>query len=335
MDKGAKKKMPKPAKVLIVVIASIVIALFLIIAIVNIVVHTMYSQYYADSTREFRIPGNDSGFVVQDIDYVDSADAWMFSGYMNDSSASPVYIMGNGDEEDPKRITVNEPDGTLYTGHGGGITSNDYYAFLTCEEGYLIFRLSDVLNAGNGSNVQAIDRVELDFAPAFLNMQDGVLYTGNFYSAGDYETPDEHHVTTPAGEFNQAVMYAYPADTAWTYGVSRQASVVYSIPDHVQGICILPNGDFVFSTSYGLSTSELLVFSEPEISTGSTFTVDGRDVPLMFFDSDNLIDTVEAPPMSEGIVFYDGKVYVSNEASSDKYIFGKLYDDGFVRALEL
>ena len=48
-------------------------------------------------------------------------------------------------------------------------------------------------------------------------------------------------------------------------------------------------------------------------------------MPLYYFDSTNLVSDLSAPPMSEGIEYHDGRIYISEEAASNKYIFGKLY----------
>lgn len=37
--------------------------------------------------------------------------------------------------------------------------------------------------------------------------------------------------------------------------------------------------------------------------------------------------------MSEGIEYHDGRIYISEEAASNKYIFGKLYGAGVVYSL--
>ena len=49
----------------------------------------------------------------------------------------------------------------------------------------------------------------------------------------------------------------------------------------------------------------------------------GVSVPLYVIDSKTLVDTIEAPPMAEEIVYLDGKIWIMNESASNKYIFGK------------
>ena len=101
----------------------------------------------------------------------------------------------------------------------------------------------------------------------------------------------------------------------------------------------------MLSTSYGFAASHLLTYQiSPENmfdaaranangDAALTFFVDGRSVPLFFLDSTNLVSDLEAPPMTEGIEYHDGRVYISEESASNKYIFGKLYGAGDVFSL--
>lgn len=47
-------------------------------------------------------------------------------------------------------------------------------------------------------------------------------------------------------------------------------------------------------------------------------------MPLYYLDSDNLTETVVMPPMSEELVYRDGRVQVMYESACNKYIYGKL-----------
>ena len=53
-------------------------------------------------------------------------------------------------------------------------------------------------------------------------------------------------------------------------------------------------------------------------------TVSGISIPLYELDSASLIKDYKFAPMSEEIVFVDGKLYTMCESASDKYIFGNL-----------
>lgn len=357
------------AKKIVLRTLGIVAGLILVVLIgFNIYIRTTYSVFYSQATEEFEIPGIHAGFVCQDLDYYDGADCWFFSGYAAGEGASPLYRR-NADGSSVE-FFAQLPDGSPYTGHGSGITTSHDYAFLTCDSGYLVFPVSDLVNVGAGGVVTAIDQVDLELTPAFMNIENDTLYVGTFHLLPEYEAPGHHHLFTPDGSENAGMMLAYPADAHGRYGFASQADRAYSLPDKVQGMSVLPNGDIVLSTSYGFNASHLLTYrvlgqEVPAVASGTadeaiassnandssmsaassspapssaatspyTFFVDGRSVPLFFLDSTNLVSDIEAPPMTEGIEFHNGSIWVSEESASNKYLFGKLYGAGDVFTL--
>ena len=207
--------------------------------------------------------------------------------------------------------------------------------FLTVDDGYVVLRLAEVLSCGDGETVRAFAHVPVELAPAFMIVQDGVLYVGEFYYPVSFETPENHWVTTPDGTRNHAMMYAYPADAHGRFGFAAQASRAYSIPSKVQGMCLADDGRMVLSRSYGLGDADLAVYDTTRFGDDGTFFVDGRDVPLTCLDGHALDRYLRVPPMAEGIDTHDGQVFLANEAASDRYVIGKFYRGGAVYSLEI
>lgn len=331
MEAAAKKRHP-----LRIVAWALGIALALAVTAVvalNIYVRVAFGPFYDQAERVFDIPGVNAGFVCQDLDHLETTDAWLFSGYMADHSPSPLYRRDA--DGAVARLTVALPDGDVYAGHGSAITSTDQYAYLACEGGYLVLDAEEVASAADGQVLGALAKVELDFSPAFMNIEGDTLLVGEFYYPGDYETPDEHHILTADGTENPAIMYAYALDGGAPFGVAPAAERVYSIPGMIQGVCTAGAGRLVLSQSYGLATSHLLAYDMTELAAEGTFAADGEEVPLYCLDGRSLVEDVEAPPMAEGIESFEGRVYVSDESASNKYIFGKLYGAGAVYALDM
>lgn len=368
------------AKKIILWALGIIVGLIVVVVVgFNIYIRATYASFYDRATEEFEIPGIHAGFICQDLDHYDEADCWFFSGYAAGDGASPLYRRDA--DGSSVEFFAQLPDGSPYTDHGSGITSTSEYVFLTCDSGYLVFDAAAFAQASAGDQVRALDRIDLELTPAFLNIENDTLYAGTFHLLPNYEAPDHHHLITPDGTQNAGILLAYPAanapaaadadssasvvtdspDAASTvanaarYGFSAQAACAVSLPDKVQGVCVLPDGDITLSTSYGFNTSHLLTYRVPteqmfaaaralsasqddpssvdDSPTASTFTVDGRSVPLYFLDSTNLVSDLEAPPMTEGIEFHDGCIWVSEESASNKYLFGKLYGAGDVFSL--
>lgn len=323
--------LPRLAKIALIVVGSIIGILIIAIIVVNVFVRTTYADFYNQAEDEFPIPGIDSGFIPQDIDYYDLGETWLYSGYMADGSPSPIfkqYVDGT-----ITKIFVKDPDGNIYDGHGSAITSNDNFIYLTCENGYLVFNAFDFISLGAGQAANAVKKVGLDFSPAFMNIENDELYLGNFYHPEAYETPDEHHIDTPDGSLNQAIMYVYGSNSQFQYGFSNTPVRAYSIPDRVQGVCVTPNEKLIFSTSYGLASSHILVYDTQGMKPDDYFTTSTGDVPLFILDSRTQIEDLEAPPMTEGIETHKDRIYICDESATNKYIFGKLYGAGRVLSI--
>lgn len=318
----------------VAIIATVIIGVVLVALVgINAFVRVAYAPFYDQATREFPIPGVSEGFVPQDLDYLDAADEWLFSGYMAADLPSPVYKRAA--DGSVARLSVELPDGSAYRGHGSAITSTDHFVFLAREQGYLVLDAAEVAKAQDGATVRAVGSVGMDFSPTFMNIEGDVLYAGNFYFPGDYETPAHHHITTADGTENPAILYAYPADEGGAFGFAEKAERAYSIPGLVQGVAVTPDGQMVLSTSYGLRSSHLLAYDMATLAPEGTFTADGQTVPLYALDRRALVGDVEAPPMTEGIESHGGRVYIAEESASGKYLFGRLYGAGYVYAIDL
>lgn len=343
----AASSLPRPARALLIVLAVLVGVLVVAVIGLNIVVRSAFAPFYERAEPAFPIPGVNSGFVCQDLDCLEDGQTWLFSGYQVDSSASPLYRRGA--DGIPHRLLVTLPDGTVYDGHGSAVTSDDGYVYLACEGGYLVLDEAAVTAAGDGTSVPALGSVSLGFSPSFMNIEGEMMYAGVFYHPGDYETPASWHITTPDGTENPSLMFAYPADPSQEWGFALNPANAYSIPGMIQGVCVTADGKLVLSQSFGLATSHLLAYDidalEPD-GTVESAAIDRpaadatapnplADVPLTCLDGRSLVDDVAAPPMTEGIESHEGRVYVSEESASNKYLFGKLYGAGQVYALEL
>lgn len=334
MKKSIDASAPRGLRIALVALGALVAIVIIAVLALNIYVRAAFSSFFEAAEPQFEIPGLASGFVPQDLDHVEADDSWLFSGYMADHSPSPIYRRTAAGET--QTLYVTTPEGAPYDGHGSAITTNEQFAYLACEDGYLVIPLDTLIFAADGDHLQATEMVPLDFSPAFMNIEDGQLYAGNFYYPGDYETPANHHIITPDGTENPAVMYAFPEEPETPGRFSTVPDEVFSIPGMVQGTCLSAEGDIVLSTSFGIAPSHLLAYSVDLAAPDGTFTTnDGNEVPLFCLDSRNQVGDLEGPPMQEGIESHDGRIFTSDESASNKYIFGKLCGAGKVYAVDL
>ena len=110
--------LPRPARALLIVLAALVGLAVVAVLGANAYVRVAFAPFYQQAERAFAIPGVGEGFVCQDLDRLDDG-TWLFSGYMADGSASPLYRLHPDGTSD--RVYLSTPLGR-YDGHGSAVT---------------------------------------------------------------------------------------------------------------------------------------------------------------------------------------------------------------------
>lgn len=280
-----------------------------------------FADFYKRARTEFEIPTR-GGFVGQGLDYLEDEKAFITCGYAaTNGKCSMVYYIDKNGKSTCTRL--KNKDGSNYTGHTGGIAHYKDYIYITGEDGCDVFSLADITE--HKKETVKLGEVKTLLDPAYCNVEGGKFYTGTFYRAGNYETPDWQRITTPNGDKNTAVITVFDIDdnAAESFYISPNPVTAYSTAGLVQGMTFTEN-EIVLSTSYGLAASHLYFYDKDKSSiVAGQLTLNGENVPLYYLDGACLKRTVTAPPMSEEIVYKDGRIYIMTESASSKYIFGK------------
>lgn len=287
-------------------------------------------DYYTASEKAFKIPDCNAGFVAQGISYDTDTSSFFVTGYMNDGSASPIYVV-NAANGNARRVRMLTEDGEPFACHAGGLSVTDQYVYIAggSDGCVYVYDRGEILSAPDDDGVTCLGafRTKLgdgtDIDVAFTTIHDNRLYVGEFYRDPNYPTAKSHKITTRAGDYNQAlaVAYAFSDDESAVFGLSEEPVVAYSLPDLVQGMCF-HNGKIFLSSSYAVAFSTLSVYEEKSLESHGEIA----SIPLYELDSSTLSKSFQLPPMSEEIEFIpgDNRLYVMCESASDKYIFGKL-----------
>ena len=296
------------------------------------------SFFFGGAKTEMAIPGLWKDFVPQGFDKLETGE-YLMSGYAKDGvSPTSVYVV-NGKKK--TRYQLYNQDGSAYTSHAGGITHFNNYVYIANDTHeditYLdMFLLSDLLDGDEKATL--VDSIAVPNRLAYCSVYNGKMYTGAFYREGSvYLTPDAHHLTTPSGETNTALMFVYDLNAETGKFTSETPEMVYSTTSNIQGMCMTDSGKIVLSTSWGLSKSKLYVYdtttSDANVTTYE-FTP-GVNVPLVYLCESNLTQTVVCPPMAEELVYENGRVLILTESASMKYIFGKIMSGNFVHSFPI
>ena len=220
-------------------------------------------DYYRVSKKTFVIPDIHGGFVAQGMCYDEDSSSIFLTGYQNDDQASPIYVKSK-DSDSFKCVRMMMPNGEPSHNHAGGIAVNDDHVFVAggFDHCLYVYSKNDILNAADGANIKCsgtfmAEASDDDYMQiAFTTIHDGMLYLGEFYREQNYQTLPSHKLTTSGGDYNQALVLAYPLDDSAEFGVSSKSEAAYSITDLIQGMCI--GGDKIYlSASYGIGFKQV------------------------------------------------------------------------------
>jgi hypothetical protein len=299
------------------VLLYILIVVIMLLLVLRFGVTALYFDFFNHAKSEYLIPGLASDWVPQGFDYLEAEEVYLMCGYMSDDTSSRVYVrQKNGDTH---YVELLYADGTPYRKHSGGLCANGKFLYIAGDDGVDVFSLSDVLN---GHSAKKLGKILTGHDMAYCSFYNGYLLAGNFYHPETFETPAEHRITTPAGDSNTALMIVFKADENAQFGIDSTPVAAFSTPEKVQGICFTSDDEIVLSTSYSVSSSHLQ-YHRIDINRSATVASCGVEVPLYYLDSSTLTDTVTLPPMSEELVYKDGRVYILCESACNKYIYGK------------
>lgn len=308
-------------------VSGIVVGIILLLAATFIGVWFLWpwhSEFYDNAKAEFVIPGLENKFVPQAFTKVDGENKFIVGGYMSDSTASRFYVV-NGETGNAEKYFTLSVDGKDYVGHACGVASYQNHLW-TCSndgEGGTAYRflLSDVEDAINGSVVEIKDSFKTNNGADNIMVSGNMLWVGEFYREGNYETDESHHKKTRSGETNMAVAFGYELNS------SNENGLQDTIPDKaistrglVQGVAITDDGNIILSTSYSLPASKIYCYKNVLAEEKhSTIMVNETNVDLWFLDGESLVNEISAPAMTEEIVVYNGKLYILNESACKKY----------------
>ena len=322
-DTKKQSKLYKFLKVMIWIMAVFVV----ILLGARLYFRLLVSSYYDNSEKTFEIPDINSGFIAQGLAFDDRSGYFFTTGYMNDGSSSPIYIVDKSTDEYLKRLIMQNPDGTEFYGHAGGITVHGDYIYVagSADHCLYVFSYDEAINAEDNHSLKSLGTFPMpdDMSVAFTYSDSDVIYAGEFYRDPNYSTGESHKMTTSAGDYNQALMFAYrfSDEPDALFGIERAPFECYSITDLVQGMCT-HDGKIFLSTSYGLAFSHIYEYDKPVSSKNVTYG--GTELPLFELDSSCLTKDYKFPPMAEEIVIVDNRLYTMCESASNKYIFGKI-----------
>ena len=305
-------------KILWKVLVAIVGLAILAVAVLNVAKFAIYREYYSMKNDVCVNPGLNDGFACQGIAASEENDVILVSGYMQDHSASRIYVVDSSDNFHYVKLKQADRD---FTGHFGGIATSGILVYIASDDTIFTVSLDDVVLAKSGDYVDIGEGVGINNQASFVYTDDTYFYVGEFHNGGKYNV-EGHEIDTAEG-MHYAICTKYDLNDLTT------PLCIYSIRNEVQGICFTPEGKVIMSTSYGLKDSVFYVYDLSE-ATESGITMDGAPV----YNLERFEKEIKAPAMSEGLDYRNGKVITLFESACNKYLFGKLFGANKIVELE-
>lgn len=304
VEETPKKKMPKAAKVPLIIVGSLVGFIVLVWGGLSVLKYPIYADFYSKKKDICAIPGLNSGTTPQGVTYDEVNDAIYTSSYSKKGSV--VYTVKDKKSFSHELIR----DGAPHTGHVGGIATSGTNAYIA--DGSKVYTIpTSSLLTDNNEKVDMGTGIDVHCAASFVFTDDTYLYVGEFHDG-------KHYFTDNVYGDNHAIVEKYLLST---FAEGAVPAAIISVRNKVQGFCVTPNGTHVLSTSYGLASSHLYIYNaDTLVDTGDTMY--GAPVFTYSKCSKDLL----CPPMTEDLDIYkDGRVITLTESACNKYVFGKFF----------
>lgn len=281
-----------------------------------------FGDFYHEAQKAFPVPGLSSDFVPQGLESF--GDGFLISGYLSRSGRARLYHMDalGG----VSSLELYREDGTPLRCHAGGVAAVGDFVYLVGGGKCYVFSAEEI-KEWDRTSVSALGSFSTGNRASFCCIWNDALVVGEYANGERYPTAESHHLMTPSGEENPALGTVFPLDEDAPLGVEEEPGAVLSLPDRVQGLCLTHDGRMVLSTSGALGMSKLYLYdrSQVEKDIGHTYTWStGEELPVYFFDSAALTDTLYLPPQTEETTCRGGMLYVLFESASYRYQYGKL-----------
>ena len=275
-----------------------------------------FRDYAIARTAVAELPGLKEGFVPQGVTCLTEEDVYLLCGYMDDDTASRVFVLRNGAYT---ALSLQNTDGSAYTGHAGGITAAGDYVYVSNNKRLYVLEKQSVLSAEDGDTLAFIGEIRVPCRASFCSSDGERVYVGEYHKDENYPTDPSHELTAPDGSVFKALTFGYTVSPEAPLGlVSETPAAAYSMYDEIQGFAMLPDKTAALSCSDS-STSSGLHFYDCAGEEDGYFDYNGAEVPLYYLTDARAVSKIKIPRMSEDIEYRDGSILILFESGARKF----------------
>lgn len=289
-----------------------------------------FQVFYLSSSPAFKVLNTTSNIVPQGIEYIESDKTFIISGYEFPDGYSKIIIVDENGNRFEKSIVNSK--GERFKWHSGGIACKGNFVYVTGGNSkcYVLSK-KDLLNPEN-DEISTIGTIKTDSNSSFCFVYGNCLFIGEYQYRTSFLTDETHHLVSPQGNINTAMVFAYPFSKDSKFGVSSKPIMALSIGSSIQGMCMDKQGRMYLSASSKFDESTLYVYDFRKVvqTVDSTVVRDDVVIPVFIFEDSALIGKMDVPPNAEGVTAYKDSVYIVFESASKRFKYGWLFGTQYV-----
>ncbi|CAG7649459.1 hypothetical protein ACFQI7_26540 [Paenibacillus allorhizosphaerae] len=272
------------------------------------------------------VPALKQNAVPQGLAYLEDKRWVLVSSYREDGKTSVISVIDAASGKMVKALELYKNETTPYTGHAGGISASKKHVWISSDKQVYYVDIDDIVKAESGGKVAFKGSVKSDTRASFNGYADGVLWIGEFAHGSDYPTDKSHYMNNREDKEHKAWIEGYKLNPETDLPVipSDQGQpapdYILSIPDRVQGMYMMKDHIWL-SQSYGRNNASTLFRFKQSLAEAphAKANVGNKEVPVWFLDKKNQKDSMELPPMSEGLYELNGEIHILFESGATKY----------------
>lgn len=292
-----------------------------------------FQSFYLNASPAFKVVDRFTNFVPQGIDYVESDDAFIISGYEYPEGYTKIIVVDSNKNRFEKSIVNSKNE--KFKWHSGGIACRGDFVYVTGGNRKCYVLSKDELLDPNIDEITITGTFKTDSNSSFCFVYGNCLFIGEYQYTTKFITDEKHHLLSPQGNLNTAMVFAYPFSKDSKYGVSTTPIMALSIGSSIQGMCMDKSGRMYLSASSRFDESTIYVYDFRKVvqTVDSTVIRDDERIPVFVFEDSALIDKLDVPPNAEGVTAYKDSVYIVFESASKRFKYGWLFGTEYVYRL--
>lgn len=288
-----------------------------------------FDAFYAAGELSVVVPGLKQAIVPQGVSYLPEQNWAIIAGYSSTKGVNSVlFAVDLATGEFVREVKLQYADGSVYSGHAGGVAVTEKNIFISNNEHLYRISLEKFLALPASATCAFDEEIPVPSRASYCAYADDVLWVGEFQYDPEYKTDSSHKYKNEDGRF-KAWLIGYELDQnqenelkpAAMTGATATPDYIISTTERIQGMTIR-DGQFYLSQSYGRRASSALLRYSNVLATDPREYVElnGTQVPLWCLNSTVRTGVMVMPPMSECMATVGDAVYVMFESGAETYM---------------